>query len=153
MHAGAVIFALALATPAPAQSILVQLVPSHNPDAVISCVMRLEDHQINAIATKGLGFQNLRPYHWWANRAEDQALLQGVAGFLSGEIPSANPLSLPRLQPPYLTVDWRAKFDGGLASGRYQQQGTTLPAPLQNLISTVMPGSYCAATKRNARPN
>ena len=67
-----------------------------------------------------------------------------MAGFLTGEIPSANPLSLPRLQPPYLTVDWRANVDGSLASGRYQAQGTALPAPLRQLIGTVMPGSYCA---------
>ncbi|MES2434764.1 MAG: hypothetical protein V4586_13190 [Pseudomonadota bacterium] len=121
-----------------------QLVPNANPDAVIYCAMRLQDRQINTIATKGLGFQNLRSYHWWASQAEDQALLHGVASFLTGETPSANPLSLPRLQPPYLTVDWRAKLNGSLASGRYQAQGTTLPAPLQRLIATVMPGSYCA---------
>lgn len=144
MQTGAVLIALALATPSSAQSIIVQLVPNANPDAVIYCAMRLEDHQINTIATKGLGFQNLRSYRWWANPAEDQALLHGVAGFLTGEIPSANPLSLPRLQPPYLTVDWRANVDGSLASGRYQAQGTTLPAPLRQLIGTVMPGSYCA---------
>ena len=144
MHTGAVLIALALATPAPAQSIIVQFVPNANPDAVISCAIRLQDRQINTIATKGLGFQNLRSYHWWANPTDDQALLHGVAGFLTGDIPSANPLSLPRLQPPYLTVDWRANVDGSLASGRYQAQGTTLPAPLQQLIATVMPGSYCA---------
>jgi hypothetical protein len=47
-------------------------------------------------------------------------------------------------QPPYLTVDWLAKSDGSLASGRYQDAGTTLPAPLRQMIATVMPGSYCA---------
>lgn len=144
MQTGAVIFALALATPSLAQSIIVQLVPDTNPDAVIFCALRLQDRQISAIATKGLGFQNLHPYHWWANQAEDQAMLRSIAGFLTGEIPSANPLSLPRLQPPYLTVDWRANVDGNLASGRYQAQGATLPAPLRQLIATVMPDSYCA---------
>ncbi|MDZ4312387.1 MAG: hypothetical protein U1A24_17705 [Cypionkella sp.] len=144
MQSGAVLIALALATPAPAQSIIVQLVPNADPDAVIYCAIRLQDRQISTVATKGLGFQNLRPYHWWANPAEDRALLHSVASFLTGDIPSANPLSLPRLQPPYLTVDWRANVDGSLASGRYQAQGTTLPAPLRHLIATVMPGSYCA---------
>ncbi len=145
MQTGAVLIALALATPSLAQSIIVQLVPNANPDAVIYCAIRLQDRQINAIATKGLGFQNLRPYHWWASPAEDQALLHSLAGFLSGDLPSANPKLLPKLQPPYLTVDWMTKSDGGLASGRYQAQGNILPAPLRQLIATVMPGSYCAA--------
>ena len=144
MQAGAVILTLALATPAPAQSITVQLVPDADPDSVIFCALRLQDHQINAVATKGLGFQNLRPYHWWANSAEDQAVLRSVADFLNGDLPSANPKLLPTLQPPYLTVDWRANVDGSLASGRYQTQGVTLPATLNQLIATVMPGSYCA---------
>jgi hypothetical protein len=144
MQTGAVILTLALATPSPAQSILVQLVPDTNPDAVITCAMGLQDRQINAIATKGLGFQNLRPFHWWSNSAEDQALLHGLAAFLNGELPSTDPKLLPILRPPYLTVDWLTKSDGGLASGRYQISGTTLPAPLRQLIATVMPGSYCA---------
>lgn len=144
MQAGAVILTLALATPSPAQSLLVQLVPDRNPDSVISCVIGLEGRQINAIATKGLGFQNLRPFRWWSTSAEDAALLHGLADFLTGDLPSSNPKRLPPLQPPYLTVDWLMKSDGSLASGRYQAPGTTLPAPLRQLINTVMPGSYCA---------
>ena len=144
MQTGAVIFALALATPSLAQSIIVQLVPDADPDSVIFCALRLQDHQISAIATKGLGFQNLRPYHWWANPAEDQAVLHGVASLLGGDLPAANLRLLPPLKPPYLTVDWLAKSDGGYASGRYQTQGTKLPAPLRQMMTTVMPGSYCA---------
>lgn len=144
MQTGAVILALALATPSLAQSIIVQLVPDADPDSVIFCALRLQDHQISAIATKGLGFQNLRPYRWWANPAEDQAVLHAVASLLSGDLPTANLRLLPGLAPPYLTVDWLAQSDGGYASGRYQTQGITLPAPLRQLIATVMPGSYCA---------
>ena len=72
-------------------------------------------------------------------------MIDSLAGFLTGQIPSQNPQDLPLLQPPYLTVDWFAKLNGGLASGRYQQQGTTLPPALRHLFITVMPGSACAA--------
>lgn len=146
MHTRAAIAALALTTLtdlASANTIIVQLVPSSDPDAVVYCSMHMEGRQISAIATKGRGLQNLRPFHWWANAAEDQALMHSLAGFLSGDLPSANPQHMPLMQPPYLTVDWFAKTNGSITSGRYQQSGIQLPAPLQRLMATVMPDSYC----------
>ncbi|MEO5621040.1 MAG: hypothetical protein ABIQ85_08980 [Cypionkella sp.] len=144
MQLGAVIFALALATPLSAQTVILRLVPNTNPDAVIHCAIRQDNRQIHAIATKGLGFQNLRPFSWWSNSAEDEALLHSLSAFLAGDLPSANLKGLPILKPPYTTVDWIARANGGLASGHFQMVGTMLPAPLRDLIATVMPGSYCA---------
>lgn len=134
-----------LAAGAAGNTILLQMFPSTDPDAVLYCAMSFDGRKVSAIAAKGMGLMQPRPYHWWANSREDQAMIDSLAGFLTGQIPSQNPQDLPLLQPPYLTVDWFAKLNGGLASGRYQQPGTTLPPALRHLFITVMPGSACAA--------
>lgn len=135
---------LCLAPAAGANTIIIAVVPSNDPDAVIYCSLHLAGRQITALQTKGLGMQNPRRFRWWASAREDQAMLDGLSAFLAGAVPSQNPLHAPVMHPPYVTVDWYAQSNGGIASGRFQHSGTALPGDVRKLLAVVMPGSYCA---------
>lgn len=131
---------------AAASSVTIESHPSHDPDEVVTCTLRLDPPAMRVVEVRGVGRPLPAPATWIARPEDEARLLEALGALMSGDLAAADPApgawTPPR--PPYLTVVWTARTTGGLARGIYRQDGRDLPPVLARLVAQVMPGGLCA---------
>lgn len=128
------VIAALVAVPLFANRLTIEIRPDPFPEHALFCSVDLTAGRLSLVAVRGLGLPAPEPMRWHATDAEIAALSTALQAFLSGELPSVDPL-VSRLPPaPYLAVTWMATLDDRPAGGLYIQSGSVLPPVLADAL-------------------
>ncbi|QYZ70401.1 hypothetical protein [Neotabrizicola shimadae] len=140
--AGWLVVALVAPAPALAHSLSLTLWPSSDPEAVLRCAVHLDAGRMRVVQGRGPGAGE-RVVIWTPTAVEQAVMMSALAAFVAGDLPSVLPTDPAQPAPPFVTVNWITRLDGGILAGRMVAPGLDLPPVLKAVVVRLMPGSLC----------